>query len=222
MAADRKLASVAVERELLKDVVRDRLREAILDGTLEPGEILRDVELAEWLEVSRTPVRDALNDLERIGLIETYPNRYTRVALKRASDLVPALDALAVLHGGAVLLAVPTLSERAAVELQRLCDELVDVVRSKESAAVRDAFVRLFDGVLEQTENDIYRRRTLRDIDGLYFQAPIDTLFLSLDAQQRDVLADATGRLSEAFGAKDAQRARHAAEAMHTAMLPDE
>lgn len=56
------------------------LGEAIVDGRLQPGDRLRDVELATLMGISRTPVREALQKLERIGLVEVAANRYTRVA----------------------------------------------------------------------------------------------------------------------------------------------
>ena len=59
-----------------------------MDGTLAPGERLRDQELCEWLGLSRTPVREALSRLEQDGLVETAPQRYTQVA-----PLVPARGA---------------------------------------------------------------------------------------------------------------------------------
>lgn len=65
---------------VLGDEVYARLGEAILDGRLAPGARLRDHELAEWLGVSRTPVREALQRLERAGLVEVSPHRYTRVS----------------------------------------------------------------------------------------------------------------------------------------------
>lgn len=52
-------------RSLLRDGVYVQLRDAIVDGTLEPGEQLRDGELAGWLGVSRTPVREALLRLQQ-------------------------------------------------------------------------------------------------------------------------------------------------------------
>jgi len=67
-------------RAVLGDEVYARLGEAILDGRLAPGERLRDQELAEWLGVSRTPVREALQRLERAGLVDVSPHRYTRVS----------------------------------------------------------------------------------------------------------------------------------------------
>lgn len=70
----------AAERKLLRDTVQDKIRDAIMDGTLEPGERLNDDDLIAWLGVSRTPIREALAELARAGLIEMAPNRYTRVA----------------------------------------------------------------------------------------------------------------------------------------------
>ena len=74
---------------VLGDEVYARLGEAILDGRLAPGERLRDHELAERLGVSRTPVREALQRLERIGLVEVSPNRYTRVIARRTTRRRP-------------------------------------------------------------------------------------------------------------------------------------
>ena len=60
-------------RPLLRDEVYERLRDAIVDGTLAPDEQLRDTELATWLGVSRTPVREALLELGRSGLVRSLP-----------------------------------------------------------------------------------------------------------------------------------------------------
>lgn len=65
---------------ILSDEVYARIGDAILDGRLAPGERLRDVDLAADLGVSRTPVREALQRLERFGLVEIAVGRYTRVA----------------------------------------------------------------------------------------------------------------------------------------------
>ena len=70
----------APARTLLRDQAYARLRDAILDGTLEPGEQLKDAELAEWLGLSRTPIREAVARLEEYGLVETKPQSFTRVA----------------------------------------------------------------------------------------------------------------------------------------------
>ena len=69
-----------LERDLLRDRAYAAIRDAIVDGTLAPGERLRDAELCKWLGLSRTPVREALGRLEQDGLVESAPQRYTQVA----------------------------------------------------------------------------------------------------------------------------------------------
>jgi DNA-binding GntR family transcriptional regulator len=122
----------AVERHLLRDTAYARLCEAIVTGTLLPGEQLRDGELCSWLGLSRTPVRDALNRLEDEGLVECAPQRYTRVAPLRAGDVHHAFPVLAVLHGLATELAVPSLLPGDHVALDRHNDEFVVALRNGE------------------------------------------------------------------------------------------
>ena len=94
------------ERELLRDRAYLRLRDAIVDGTLEPGERLRDQQLCEWLGLSRTPVREALGRLEQDGLVETAPQRFTRVAPLDRRAARDAFPIVAAVHGLAAELAV--------------------------------------------------------------------------------------------------------------------
>lgn len=80
-----------------REVVVERLREWIVYGLLAPGEVIKDSEIAVSLGVSRTPVREALLQLEREGLIESVPGRWTRVApidLSHAERLYPVLATL--------------------------------------------------------------------------------------------------------------------------------
>jgi DNA-binding GntR family transcriptional regulator len=93
-------------RVLLRDDAYARLRDAILDGTLEAGEQLRDAELSSWLGISRTPIREALARLEDHGLVESAPNRYTRVAPVDRRDAQDAFQVVAALHALAATLGV--------------------------------------------------------------------------------------------------------------------
>jgi DNA-binding GntR family transcriptional regulator len=88
----------AAPRRLLREVVFDKLRDAIVDGTLEPGERLNDEELVRWLGVSRTPVREAIAQLHGYGLVEIAANRYTRVAERDEGLYAEAAELLSALH----------------------------------------------------------------------------------------------------------------------------
>jgi DNA-binding GntR family transcriptional regulator len=98
-------------RELLSDGVRRRLLTAILDGTLVAGERLHDGQLTEWLQVSRTPIRTALERLGELGLVEMEPNRYTRVARPTAATTLSALEVYVALHSAASDCVVSSLTE---------------------------------------------------------------------------------------------------------------
>ena len=108
---------VALPRSLLRDDVHKRLRDAIVDGTLQPGEQLRDAELATWLGVSRTPIREALLRLQRAGLIVSAPGRSTTVSSLDVRATRDAQAVVAAMHELAVRQAVPVLT---AADLDRM------------------------------------------------------------------------------------------------------
>lgn len=100
----------AVDRSLLRDDVYRRLRDAIVDGTFAPGEQLKDFELAAWLGVSRTPVREALMRLAQAGLVVTLPGRSTTVSKLDERTVWDARDVVAAMHELAVREAVANLT----------------------------------------------------------------------------------------------------------------
>ncbi len=98
--------SVEPRRRLLRDEVFNRLRAAIVDGTFSPGERLRDAEVASWLGVSRTPVREAVLRLGEAGLVRAEPGRSTTVADLDPQVVADARAVVAAMHRLAVVEAV--------------------------------------------------------------------------------------------------------------------
>ena len=86
------------------------LLKAIVSGEMAPGSRIRDGELATQLQISRMPVREALKRLESEGLVETVPNRETRVAPIRAERAAQAFPVVAALQALGTRLGVPALS----------------------------------------------------------------------------------------------------------------
>lgn len=103
-------SSDRADRRLLRDDVYGHLRDAIIDGTFQPGEQLRDAELATWLGVSRTPIREALLRLGQTGLVVAQPGRSTIVSGISSRALREARDVVAAMHQLAVRDAVPRLT----------------------------------------------------------------------------------------------------------------
>jgi DNA-binding GntR family transcriptional regulator len=125
----------AVDRHLLRDTAYTALRDAIVEGTLAPGEVLHDNELCEWLALSRTPVRAALMRLHDDGLVELAPQRYTRVACVSRRDVREMFPLLAAVHGLATELAVPRLTKPDLTVLQRENETLVAALRERNAPA---------------------------------------------------------------------------------------
>ncbi|NKE60471.1 GntR family transcriptional regulator [Lentzea sp. PSKA42] len=94
----------------LKERAAAEIRSAIVRGDLEPGTAIKDVELAEKLGLSRTPVREALATLTDEGLVETKPHAYTRVTALEAEPVRDALVVVQSMHALAIGLAVPKMT----------------------------------------------------------------------------------------------------------------
>ena len=77
--SDQVAISRPAERRVLRDEIRERLIEAILDGRLPPGTRIIEKRLGEQLGVSQGPVREALRDLELFGFVVSSPFRGTVV-----------------------------------------------------------------------------------------------------------------------------------------------
>src|SRR5688500_16712426 len=144
-----------LERDLLKDQAYATIRDAIVDGTLAPGERLRDQELCAWLGLSRTPVREALNRLEQDGLVETEPQRYTRVTPLDRRAAQDAFPVVAALHQLAAELAVPRLTDadRAAMRAaNEAFAKALQVGDTTAALAADDAFHGVFVTASANTE----------------------------------------------------------------------
>src|SRR3954447_6193994 len=134
-------------RTLLRDTAYARLRDAILDGTLAPGEQLRDADVAAWLGLSRTPIREALARLEQQGLVESAPNRWTRVAPIDRRDARDAFQGVAALHALAAELGLPQVTDGHLRAMKAANRELAAAFRKQDvdaAIAADDAFHAVF------------------------------------------------------------------------------
>ena len=100
----------AIARGVLSDAVKERLLAGILDGRYPPGSRIVETQVARQLGTSQAPVREALRDLEALGLVEISPFRGARVRRPSRTELLEAYAVRAELEALAVRLALPTLT----------------------------------------------------------------------------------------------------------------
>ena len=103
------------------------LRELIMGGELAPGARLGEVELADRLGVSRTPVREALSRLAAEGLVEVVANRGARVATWTVAELKGVFDLRSVLEPQLTAHAVPNARPADVDELDALARRMHEV-----------------------------------------------------------------------------------------------
>jgi DNA-binding GntR family transcriptional regulator len=108
------------------DRVYTHIRDAIVDGRYEPGARLGEVEIAELTSTSRTPVREALRQLEMEGLVEVLPHRGARVYEWTADDLEEIYDLRMTLEAMAAARAASRIEPRDLDRMTELCD-LIEV-----------------------------------------------------------------------------------------------
>lgn len=157
------------ERLTLRESVAQQIREAIFDGTLHPGEILNDGDLQEWLGVSRTPIREALNELARVGLVEMVPQKYTRVARPRPEDRTLMLQTLGAIVGGVMRVTVPVLTKRQSRTLIAATEQVIALVTARDQVASSKASWKLIDRLIEYCPNLILVKATKDTIDSLAY-----------------------------------------------------
>jgi DNA-binding GntR family transcriptional regulator len=136
-----------IPNQLLADRVYSRLRMAILNGTLAPGERLIEGRLAGQLGVSRAPVRDALRVLKLDGLIGSGRRRGAFVNSLSAHDVWEVYVLRANLEALAFRLVISRLTPAAVDELQAIVDDMRQATARADVEALSAADVR-FHGVV--------------------------------------------------------------------------
>ena len=109
---------------VLRDQVCDALRERIIDGRLPPSSVLREERLAAELDVSRTPLREAIRQLAEEGFLEQAPRRGARVAALTPEMVQEVYEVREALEGMAARLAAQRIDDFRVVRLKKVLEEL--------------------------------------------------------------------------------------------------
>lgn len=140
--------------------LRDVLENDIVLGSFAPGQRLDEASLTERFGVSRTPVREALQQLAAIGLVEMVPNRGAFVARIGLAELVEMFEVMAELEGMCARLATRRISESEADTLQ---DALAACGRAADSGD-SDAYYyendRFHECIYNACHNSFLRKQT--------------------------------------------------------------
>lgn len=138
----------------LRDVVFNTLRRAILRGELKPGERLMEIQLANKLGVSRTPIREAIRKLELEGLVLMIPRKGAEVAEITEKNLRDVLEVRCALEELAVQLACDRIDKEKLKELHAAAEHFRQILDSDDITAIGEADEAFHDVIFAATDNE--------------------------------------------------------------------
>ena len=137
----------------LRDVVFNTLRQAILKGELAPGERLMEIQLAEKLGVSRTPIREAIRKLELEGLVLMIPRKGAEVAKISEKSLKDVLEVRRSLEELAIELACQRMTDSDLMEMERAGKAFKDAVDNGNAMEIAETDEAYHDVIYNCTRN---------------------------------------------------------------------
>lgn len=138
----------------LRDVVFNTLRQAILKGELAPGERLMEIQLAERLGVSRTPIREAIRKLELEGLVLMIPRKGAEVAKISEKSLRDVLEVRRSLEELAIELACQRMNEEDIEKLEEAQAAFAEAIAAGDAMAIAESDESYHDAIYRGTYND--------------------------------------------------------------------
>ena len=137
----------------LRDVVFNTLRQAILRGELKPGERLMEIQLANKLGVSRTPIREAIRKLELEGLVLMIPRKGAEVAEITEKSLRDVLEVRRALEELAVELVCEKITKEQIQELKDAAEGFKEALKDGDITGIAEADVKFHDIIYMATDN---------------------------------------------------------------------
>lgn len=138
----------------LRELVFEALREAIINGKLKPGERLMEIQLADDLGVSRTPVREAIRKLELEGFVVMIPRKGAYVADISLKEIADVFEIRGALEGLAAELAAERATEDEIEQMERFLVELAEMIEGKVLDRIVEIDTRFHETLYSSSRNE--------------------------------------------------------------------
>lgn len=182
------------------------LRRQILNWSLPPGVDVSELELSQQLNMSKTPVREALAQLRSEGFVETFPRRGYRVLPITLADMNELFEARTIIEAECAALAAERVTEAQLDELERYADAYYSLDESESLDRFIDSNTAFHAAIAAATGNNRLHQLVLAQLDNL-------ERFFYLGALSRDLNPETTvdhHRIVEVLRQRDPDAARNA------------
>ena len=192
----------------LREVICESLRNAIKNGKLKPGERLMEVQLAEELGISRTPVREAIRKLEQEGYVIMLPRRGTYVSSVSVHDVQEIFEIRTALESLSTGLAARRIENEELEQLQKLLAAIEGYIDKHDIDNIVKTDIEFHDLLYKVSRNE----RLSGIISNLKEQlSRFRTLSMSYPGRLKETLEEHR-EMVEAIASGDVEAAREAAE----------
>lgn len=144
------------------DRIRQAIEDAVKDGSLLPGDPIDEAALADFHEVSRTPVREALIQLQAQGLVSSLPRGGVIVAQMNLQQLLALWELLAELEGVAVRLACQRMTGEELQQIVHHHEASAAIVEAEDVAGWQESNLAFHELIYRATRNPYLRQEVLR------------------------------------------------------------
>lgn len=142
----------------LRHDVRNHLRNQIFDGTLQPGDRIVESRLARELGISQTPVREALRELEQMGLVVSYPNRGASVRRVEPRDAEEMYTLRAHLEALGVELLLNRITDEDIAVLNGFIDGMLAAATDDDPERLTELDTSFHEYILTRSGNSLLLR----------------------------------------------------------------
>jgi DNA-binding GntR family transcriptional regulator len=201
--------AIRADKLLLADEVFERIANGIICEDFVAGQRLRDAELALQLHVSRMPVREALQRLERVGMVEMLPSRFTRVTEVTPTAIDWARQCAGYQSGIVARVAVPRLS---AADRQRTLELLAAVDAALEDPRAASKARRALYSGLSEAAGNLLHHRIMHDVE---YALERNLSRIAMPDEQIARMRTLHRRLAAAIRARDGEAAERLVRAQH-------
>jgi DNA-binding GntR family transcriptional regulator len=167
----------AVPRQVLHQEAASRLRQLIVEGQIQPGAKLNERELSERLQVSRTPLREAIRTLAAEGLVLLLPNRGAVAVQLSPEDVAHTFEVIAGLEALSGELAAQRITEPELAEIRALHFEMLAAFTRRDLSAYYRLNALIHDALNAAARNPVLQRtyRTVNaQLQALRFRSNFD------------------------------------------------
>ena len=126
---------VPIQRRTLHEAVVSQLRDMIIEGVLAPGQRINEVHVGASLNVSRTPLREAIKTLASEGLVEMQPARGGVVRRFSQDDIRDSLEALKAIEQATAVMACARANDETLAAVARLHAEMMRLYAARDRLA---------------------------------------------------------------------------------------